>query len=280
MSLRRQAFTLLELVLAISLSIALVALLGMAINLHLVRLDSSRSTIEQAQLARSILERIAGDLRSVTMAPSQDVTEQLESAEAAADFDVDEVDQTQEDDEETSLLVESDPAPGINGGPQTITIDRRVMQMSLAVLAPGATPTARAEGAWGQVAYELSLDPNAPGLIRMESHRDTARWREEQGEPAPLATPVASEVADIRFAYFDGLEYSESWEMSEQESLPVAIEVSVILNSLDAENTDAPIDRRRRRTYRRLVRLPAAEDENVTDSSEASTSDSSDEEEA
>src|SRR5438552_2139751 len=51
----RPGFTLFELILAIGLSSALLALIGTAINLYLVRVDASRSRVEEAQLARTVL---------------------------------------------------------------------------------------------------------------------------------------------------------------------------------------------------------------------------------
>ena len=59
----RNAFTLFELILAIGLSVALVSLIGTAIDLYLTRVDKSRLQVEEAQLARTVLAMIADDLR-------------------------------------------------------------------------------------------------------------------------------------------------------------------------------------------------------------------------
>jgi hypothetical protein len=61
---KHSAFTLLEVILALGLSTLVLMLLGMAINLHLRLLDSGRTKVEEAQLARAILRIIAQDLRS------------------------------------------------------------------------------------------------------------------------------------------------------------------------------------------------------------------------
>jgi prepilin-type N-terminal cleavage/methylation domain-containing protein len=63
----RNGFTLFELILAIALSATLLALIGTAINLYLLRVDASRTRVEEAQLARSILALIAADLRATTV---------------------------------------------------------------------------------------------------------------------------------------------------------------------------------------------------------------------
>lgn len=259
----RHGFSLLELVLAIGLSVTLVALLGFAFQVHLTRLDSSRTTIEQAQVARAVLDRIASDLRATTMAPTQDLSEAMASAEAAGQFDVDEVDQTQEDaDTSEDLASETDAPPGVNGLLDLMTIDQRLMRQTLTTTAENPTPVTRADAGWVQVEYRLSADPNAPGLIRNESARDAVLWRIEQGQPATMSAPFASEVQSVGFRYFDGDQWLELWDMSEEETLPLAVEVKIVLSPADdPENLDAPAERRRPRTYRRVVRLSAAEDE-------------------
>ena len=60
---RNRGFTLLEIVLAIGLSGAVIGLLTTAIDQYLVRVDASRSQVESAQLARTLLSLIADDIR-------------------------------------------------------------------------------------------------------------------------------------------------------------------------------------------------------------------------
>ena len=58
----------------------LLTLIGTAINLYLMRSMPSRTRVEEAQLARSILAMIADDIRATTVYQPQDT-----SAIAAAD---------------------------------------------------------------------------------------------------------------------------------------------------------------------------------------------------
>jgi uncharacterized membrane protein YgcG len=88
----RTAFTLFELILAIALSVMLVALIGAAINLYLTRVDTSRTEVEEAQLARSILTMIADDLRATAIYKPQDMSAIQQLAAASAAFDVDSID--------------------------------------------------------------------------------------------------------------------------------------------------------------------------------------------
>ena len=61
------AFTLMEIVLAIGLTSVVMYLLMTAIELYMVRVDSSRSRVESAQLARTILDQMAADIAATRL---------------------------------------------------------------------------------------------------------------------------------------------------------------------------------------------------------------------
>ncbi|MDZ4820549.1 MAG: type II secretion system protein GspJ [Planctomycetota bacterium] len=61
---RRSAFTLLEVVLALALTVLVTGLIGFAIHLQLRSLDASQRRIERDQLARTLLRIIADDVRA------------------------------------------------------------------------------------------------------------------------------------------------------------------------------------------------------------------------
>lgn len=63
-SARRAAFTLLELLLALALTSIILVAVGMALDLHLRSYTKRRAIIEQSQLARALLNRIAEDIRA------------------------------------------------------------------------------------------------------------------------------------------------------------------------------------------------------------------------
>lgn len=65
------AFTLLEVVLALALAGALLATLATAIYLHLNVIGTTRTGIEEAQLARTVLRRISDDLRGAIRLPEK-----------------------------------------------------------------------------------------------------------------------------------------------------------------------------------------------------------------
>lgn len=65
----RRGFTLIEVVLAIGLTAMVVYLLTTATELYLANVDASRTRVETAQLARTLLDQIAGDLANVRVSP-------------------------------------------------------------------------------------------------------------------------------------------------------------------------------------------------------------------
>ncbi len=67
-------FTLLELILALSLSVLIMLAIGMTVQLHLKSYDSRQEILEESQLARAILRIIADDIRGVVVHYKQDVS--------------------------------------------------------------------------------------------------------------------------------------------------------------------------------------------------------------
>ncbi len=61
---RRRGFTLLEVVLALGLAVVVLGLVGMGIHVQLAVAAKSRDQVEEAQLARVLLQRVADDLRN------------------------------------------------------------------------------------------------------------------------------------------------------------------------------------------------------------------------
>ena len=90
----RPAFTLFELLLAIALSATLLILIGTAINLYLLRVDTGRTEVEESQLARNILAMIAADIRATSVYQTQDISAIAQLAAAAATFDADSIDKS------------------------------------------------------------------------------------------------------------------------------------------------------------------------------------------
>ncbi|MFO0790254.1 MAG: prepilin-type N-terminal cleavage/methylation domain-containing protein [Pirellulales bacterium] len=93
---RRAGFTLFELILAVALSAILLSIIGLAINLYLMRVDSDRGRVEEAQLARSVLNMITDDIRGATIYKPQDTSAIAQLMAASKPFDVDSLDKARE----------------------------------------------------------------------------------------------------------------------------------------------------------------------------------------
>ncbi|HEX5470289.1 MAG TPA: prepilin-type N-terminal cleavage/methylation domain-containing protein, partial [Lacipirellulaceae bacterium] len=91
-SVQPAGFTLFELILAISLSAVLLTLIGTAISLYLVRVDTSGKRVAEAQLARTILSMIADDIHGATIYKPQDTSAIAKLMAKTATFDVDSFD--------------------------------------------------------------------------------------------------------------------------------------------------------------------------------------------
>jgi len=67
-----RAFTLVEVLLALLLMSVVMLMIGFAIDSNLRLLDSARTEVEEAQLARALLDKIARDIRSVVVANKEE----------------------------------------------------------------------------------------------------------------------------------------------------------------------------------------------------------------
>ena len=128
-----RAFTLLEVVLAIGLTSIVIGLVMTAVEVYLFRSDAGRTEAETAQLARTLLERMAQDLRASRFAPPT-ASPQSSSSTQPSDGDSDPSDGTSStesaaDPGASDSGIESTPAgqsrpPGIVGSETELRIDR------------------------------------------------------------------------------------------------------------------------------------------------------------
>ncbi|RMF93964.1 MAG: hypothetical protein D6741_13110, partial [Planctomycetota bacterium] len=84
------------------------------------------------------------------------------------------------------------------------------------------------------------------GLVRRELDRAVTQYASESGLLDLVdeeLEPVAPEVVDIQFSYFDGSTWQSSWDSDLNGSLPTAVEVVLYLRSRDvAPSVLLPID--------------------------------------
>ncbi len=137
-----------------------------------------------------------------------------------------------------------------------------------------------------------SLDPAAQarvgGLVRQEIPRAMRNFAEKNGGSSVLQSNevlLAPEVVHMEFHFFNGSDIVVTWDMKEQKSLPVAVEVRIWLRSPNATNEpiaatyDAATLASSTHEYRQVVYLPMAPVANAaqtTGSTNTSMTDSTD----
>jgi type II secretory pathway pseudopilin PulG len=253
---RNRGFTLLEVVLAIGLAGAVLGLLTTALDLYLVRVDASRTQVETAQLARTLLNQIASDLRAV----------RYYSPAATAGSGSPEIDSSAATgaaaQQGAAASQGMTPVQGIFGSATELRIDRSApwrwdyqTRLVDASNTGGEAGTAPSQAVMPQtVRYllgegkELLADEFAAagvgseriasgygGLYRQQIA--TVAWLAEQSISSSMlpngdtenAEFIAPEVIDLSFAYCNGGQLYTEWDSGLEQGLPQAIEIRLTL---------------------------------------------------
>lgn len=178
----RPAFTLFELILAIALSATLLMLIGAAINLYLMRIDASRTEIEEAQLARSVLAMIAEDVRATTIYQPQDISGLSQLASQNASFDVDDIDASGAF--TGSAVGTGGSSSGSSSSSSSGSSSTSVTSEDTSTLAPGLN------GTFQELILDVSRLPRMAELFPAVPGRPTAM---------SAATPRPSDVKTVRY---------------------------------------------------------------------------------
>ena len=128
-----RAYTLLEVLIVLVLMTTVMLFIGMALDIHVRQMTINSTEVEEAQLARTILDKIARDIRSVVVPVRVEHLEVDVSALTAImglpgagdlleDFNVEEFDEYAEDREFEDMMLFG-TVPGIYGGLGWIQID-------------------------------------------------------------------------------------------------------------------------------------------------------------
>jgi type II secretory pathway pseudopilin PulG len=268
---QRRAFTLLEVVLAIGLCGAVMALLTTAIDLYLVRVDTSRTQVESAELARALLTKIADDIRAVRYSSASvglpSTTGSSGSGGETGGGEAGSGD-TSGTTGNSALSSTSNSDLGIYGTLTELRIDRSAQRSWRQVAVPteqqqlqttdvhdlpmtveyyfeqGRTLATNdlAAGGVGEntllAGYTGLYYRRTPTVARMMMG-DVGFGTTAEGSTSEPSELLAPEVVEICFMYYDGTQWLEEWDSSVQEGLPVAIEIKLSLFR-DILGTDEP----------------------------------------
>lgn len=287
----RNAYTLLEVVLALALSVLLIAGISAGINYHLVVLQEQQQEIERAQVARQSLFLITKDIRAAIQYKPIETTalnELIESVQASSDLAAmaeEALGGTEGEDAVTPAEDEEDPAaseyaatrPGLYGTSTQLQIDisrlPRKDQYNLVNFADGTqsdipsdvktvTYFVRNEDNFEADSSSESVDINETmGLVRRSLDRAVTRYAVDYGAQINFEDyeeVLAQEITQIEFRYWDSEneEWLTEWDSDEMLGLPGAVEITIALGLRTNEDDDSEDDRK---MFRSVVFLPLAE---------------------
>ncbi|MFN3152357.1 hypothetical protein [Bremerella sp.] len=262
-------FTLLEVLLASSLSVLVLVALGGAIQFYLFQVTESQTSIEQAQLARAVMRRMETDLRSAIWKNEID----FESVEALAADSIASgagdlaasagLDPTIAEDalagSNTQDLATSGVIPttiGLYGNAYELQVDisriprideydpqytsfrsreigdipSDIKTVTYFLLQPGVS--ALGHGTVG----DAGITETQFGLVRRELDRAVTQYALNNGDSSGLdasAEILAPEVSLVQFRYFDGFEWLEEWDSEAMGGLPMAVDVIIAIRDHD-----------------------------------------------
>ncbi len=266
-----RGFTLLEVVLAMAISIVVFALVARAIELYLVRFDESRCLVEANQLARGLVDQIAADLRAVRMSSTatSSRTSSQQSAQGgngnnqggsgsgggAENSGGGVTAQTS-----TEIIIR-----GLYGDATRLRIDRAAAhpvtrrflgEEALLAMQPDDLPQSVTyfyrEGRqltpteFASMGVETDRLGDCAGLCVLRSPTDAAVLVDDplnvaEASGVEQAELIAPEVLELTFSYFDGEELRETWDCAEEERLPSAVQVELrVLIDRDEEPQRRP----------------------------------------
>jgi hypothetical protein len=265
----RAAYTLLEVLLALALSVVVFAAIAMAIKIHLVALAQQQTMIERKQIARSVLEMMGNDLRAAIQYKAADysglenllATQQLAAgpaledpadAAAAAEEMENSARESEEEpaEEEPQIIIEEEVSfrPSMIGNESVLMVDisrlPRVDQYNPLIVSADSLLQSPSDvksiayffsSATGGVESEIDFEAAAEtgGLYRREVDRAVAAYMGDVGlvsQPDAQSKLLAAEIAQVGFRYFDGTDWQTEWDSEENNGFPPAIEIEIVID--------------------------------------------------
>ncbi len=270
-----RGFTLLELILALSLAVVLTVLIGEAMTFYVSNMETRDQQVRRVQLATSVMKMISDDLKASLAIPEFDdaaLAEFLSTAGTGGGgetseptsmlFDVEEEPALEEDLDlvvgtvflerpglignqyqlmfdlsRTPRLEEFQPllAPSNEG---LVDIPSDIKTVTYFVQPPGTT------GVLDPLTQMAAGEPSSfagggnGGLVRRQLDRLATKYALETGNTASLNMTgdlLAPEVLAIEFSYWDGFLWQIEWNSDEQKALPLAVRVRLTVGQAGAD---------------------------------------------
>ncbi len=250
----RTGFTLIEVLVALGLSLVLISAIYSAISLHWRYEEVGRDRIERAQISLAVLRLLSEDVGSVVFTPPSNTSQEEEEADeadtssggtAGNDANASASSSSTETTAETTDSTQS--SLGIVGTADTLQLD--ISQPAREDFVPEATNSQaiaplpvnsdNVRVTWGMVTPTTApTEPGArrtltikPALARqvVDRLRGVVEVDEDKSGAVAIgdASILAREVVSLQFRYFDGYSWVTEWDSVTSERLPRAIEITM-----------------------------------------------------
>jgi len=249
-----RGFTLIEVLVAVSMALLLMTAVYSAIDMHWRYETAGELELQRGQVARAVYARLSIDIRSVQFSPPDPEDAGLEDEEGADEEALDDVD-TEELLQTQSLgvigtstrltLHVNKPVPPrmfsfTGSGEEELVLlesEQRSVTWFLADLGGGELEGLSASrfvddqaiAAAGMLSNNSVLD-GPLGLARSEVDRLAGTIdapAENESALAEVAEFLAPEINALNFRYFDGVDWQDEWDSQLQGSIPLAIEIII-----------------------------------------------------
>lgn len=252
---RRAAFTLLELMLSLALTAALLTVVYSSLSLHWRFSTLGQIEVERAQIARAILTKISADIRSTMYSPPVDEYVPDNTSEDDTGDDTGTSDSDADEFLVEPIVEVTDPAEAYSGSSigvfgdavsvvlhinrpyrpdtssdeQVLNPESQSSQKSISYFLAGGEGSLASMVA-GQFQTKQEYDDGIDGLARMSGDRFTLTLADQQGDMVQLASQtklLAEEINTLSFEYHDGVEWLTEWDSDVQGRVPNAIGVTI-----------------------------------------------------
>lgn len=243
---QRAGFSLIEVLIALALTVLLLSAIYSAVGLHLRFQTAGRGEINKAQLLRAVFRKMDEDFGAIVLfvdqSEEEDEASSVENLEATDDVS------------DTALTVgglESSGTPltfGVVGTSEFVhlCVSRPLRDLSYASLTSDS-PTGERSNDLLTVTYGLGpidvtrlIDPTQPKYADLDPASFASRPKtgfarrsldlyalDSATDTLAAEDVLAPEISEIRFAYFDGTAWLDSWDSRTIGGLPRAVRVTL-----------------------------------------------------
>jgi prepilin-type N-terminal cleavage/methylation domain-containing protein len=259
----RRGFTLLEVILAVTMALMLLGGLYVAMQTQLTQMDLGREIVEDSSTSRAIFNRIATDLTtspSPLQPPSSSTTSSSTASSTAAPA------MGAGSSASTASIPASIPLPaqiGVQGDNQHLAIYQS--RLTRAIVNPPLDANGNPPAITGDVRRVTYFLASNGGVAMQEILQPTSDLTDN---PLPNdlddhSKMLANEVTDLQFRYYDGTNWQDSWDGSTPgpdgvtpQGSPQAVEITLTIQFRDDS-----------KQFRHVVAFPTASGPSTTTSS-------------